>query len=138
MSDRDEIMQDRPFWTRLEYRASDWLASAADRNLRWHWIDGFIPDVVEAVESPQRLSEDRGCVDRLLELVPQVPTPVWGRDELRAGEMWNSNSVISWLVACCGLDSDSIQPPVARILPVETSPLVAVMNISPPLVPPKP
>jgi hypothetical protein len=24
-----------------------------------------------------------------------LPTPVWGRDELDAGEMWNSNSVTS-------------------------------------------
>ena len=30
---------------------------------------------------------------RLLDLVATVPTPVWGRDELDAGEMWNSNSV---------------------------------------------
>ena len=47
------------------------------------WRDGVIPDVAEAVESPQRLSDDPDCARRLLELVPQVPTPVWGRDELR-------------------------------------------------------
>ena len=57
------------------------------------WRDGVIPDVAEAVESPQRLSDDLDCARRLLELVPQVPTPVWGRDELGAGEMWNSNSL---------------------------------------------
>jgi hypothetical protein len=75
------------------------------------WRDGIIPDVAEAVESPRCLSEDPVCARRLLELVPQVPTPVWGRDELRTGEMWNSNSVISWLVAGSGLDGESIQPP---------------------------
>jgi hypothetical protein len=75
------------------------------------WRDGVIPDVDEAVESPQRLSDDPDCARRLLELVPQVPTPVWGRDELRAGEMWNSNSVISWLIARTGLDVESIQLP---------------------------
>ena len=53
------------------------------------WRDGVIPDVAEAVDSPQRLSEDAARARRLLELVPQVPTPVWGRDELRTGEMWN-------------------------------------------------
>lgn len=93
------------------------------------WRDGFIPDVAEAVESPQRLSEDRGCADRLLELVPQVPTPVWGRDELRAGEMWNSNSVISWLVARCGLDSDSIQPPVGGRAPGWNAGLVVARRL---------
>jgi hypothetical protein len=74
------------------------------------WRDGVIPDVGEAVESPRRLSDDLACARRLLELVPQVPTPVWGRDELRAGEMWNSNSLIAWLIARAGLDVESIQP----------------------------
>jgi hypothetical protein len=75
------------------------------------WREGLIPDLDEAVESPQRLSDDPDYARRLLELVPQVPTPVWGRDELRAGEMWNSNSTISWLIARSGLDVGSIALP---------------------------
>ena len=47
----------------------------------------------------------------MLELVPRVPTPVWGRDELGTGEMWNSNSVIAWVIARSGMDAESIQPP---------------------------
>jgi len=31
----------------------------------------------------------------VLETVARVPTPVWGRDELATGDMWNSNSVIA-------------------------------------------
>ena len=81
------------------------------------WRDGVIPDVAEAVESPQRLSDDPERARRLLELVPQVPTPVWGRDELGAGEMWNSNSLISWLIACTGLDVESIRPPAGGRAP---------------------
>jgi hypothetical protein len=47
--------------------------------------------------------------------VAQVPTPVWGRDELGAGGMWNSNSTISWVLACSGLDVGSIPlPPGGR------------------------
>jgi hypothetical protein len=75
------------------------------------WRDGVIPDVAEAVESPRRLSEDADQARRLLELVPQVPTPVWGRDELRTGEMWNSNSLISWLIVRSDLDVGSVNPP---------------------------
>jgi hypothetical protein len=81
------------------------------------WLAGVIPDVGEAVESPRRLTEDAALVRRLLELVPRVPTPVWGRDELRAGEMWNSNSLISWLVAFVGLDVDTIAPPAGGRAP---------------------
>ena len=54
------------------------------------WRDGTIPDIAEAVDSPRRLGDDPLQARRLLDLVPQVPTPVWGRDELHAGEMWNS------------------------------------------------
>jgi hypothetical protein len=81
------------------------------------WRDGVISDVAEAVESPRRLSDDPDCARRLLELVPQMPTPVWGRDELGTGEMWNSNSTISWLLARCGLDAQSIQPPAGGRAP---------------------
>lgn len=81
------------------------------------WRDGLIPDIAEAVDSPLRLSGDAGCAHALLELVPLVPTPVWGRDELRAGEMWNSNSLVSWLIARSGLEVDSIQPPAGGRAP---------------------
>jgi hypothetical protein len=75
------------------------------------WRDGVIPDLAEAVESPQRLSTNQDTAHRVLDLVPHVPAAVWGRDELRAGEMWNSNSVISWLVSQSGLRPDAIRPP---------------------------
>jgi hypothetical protein len=75
------------------------------------WRDGVIPDLAEAVESPRRLSDDPACAERLLELVPLVPTPVWGRDELEAGEMWNSNSTTSWLLERSGLDGAAIPLP---------------------------
>jgi hypothetical protein len=75
------------------------------------WHEGTIPDIAEAVESPLRLSDRPEDAQRLLEFAPQVPTPVWGRDELGAGEMWNSNSTVSWLLARSGLDVDSIPLP---------------------------
>jgi hypothetical protein len=81
------------------------------------WRDGVIPDVAEAVESPRHLSEDLERARRLLALVPSVPMHVWGRDEARAGEMWNSNSVIAWLIARAGLDADATQPPAGGRAP---------------------
>lgn len=81
------------------------------------WRNGVIPDIGEAVASPQRLSDDPRQARRLLDLVPSVPTPVWGRDELGAGEMWNSNSFISWLIARSGLGAESIHVPVGGRAP---------------------
>jgi hypothetical protein len=75
------------------------------------WREGVIPDLDEAVDSPIRVSNEPGDARRVLELAPEVPTPVWGRDELGAGEMWNSNSTISWLLARAGLDVESIRLP---------------------------
>ena len=75
------------------------------------WLDGVIPDLGEAVDSPQRLTEDEASSRRVLSLAPHVPTPVWGRDELQAGEMWNSNSLISWLLVRSGLEVESVSMP---------------------------
>jgi hypothetical protein len=81
------------------------------------WRDGHIPDVAEGVDSPRRLSSDKDRARRVLELVAEVPTPVWGRDELKTGDMWNSNSVIAWVIARSGIDTDSIQPPAGGRAP---------------------
>lgn len=75
------------------------------------WRDGEIPDAGEAVDSPQRLSADPVQAQQVLNLAPRFPTATWGRDELAAGEMWNSNSLIAWLLASSGHDVDSIGPP---------------------------
>jgi hypothetical protein len=75
------------------------------------WRGGVIPDVGEAVDSPVRLTDDPAIANRILDLVPEVPAAVWGRDELAAGEMWNSNSVIAWLIVRSGLPIRAIHPP---------------------------
>jgi hypothetical protein len=81
------------------------------------WRDGVIPDIGEAVESPRRLTGDPLLAQHVLDLVPDVPTLVWGRDESRAGEMWNSNSLVSWLIARSGLDVESVHPPAGGRAP---------------------
>jgi hypothetical protein len=81
------------------------------------WRDGVIPDAGEAVESPQRLTSDALLAQRVLDLVPAVPALVWGRDEARAGEMWNSNSLISWLIVRSGLAIDSVRLPAGGRAP---------------------
>jgi hypothetical protein len=81
------------------------------------WRGGHIPDVAEAVDSPRRLTNDSDQARRVLELVAEVPTPVWGRDELHTGEMWNSNAVIAWVLARSGLDAASIRPPASGRAP---------------------
>ena len=75
------------------------------------WRDGRIPDVTEAVDSPQRLSADEARAQQVLDLVPFFPTATWGADEQRTGDMWNSNSLIAWLLASSGHDMATVRAP---------------------------
>lgn len=81
------------------------------------WRDGRIADAAEAVESPRRLSDADDVARRVIDTAPRVPTPTWGRDELGLGEMWNSNSVIAWILAASGIDAGAIEPPAGGRAP---------------------
>lgn len=89
------------------------------------WRDGVIPDIDEAVDSPQRLSSDPAIARRVLDLMPEVPFLIWGRDELGVGDMWNSNSQIAWVLARAGIDADAIKPPAGGRAPGWHAGLVA-------------
>jgi hypothetical protein len=89
------------------------------------WRDGVIADAVDAVASPQRLSDDPDPAHRLLALVDSLPALVWGRDELGTGEMWNSNSVVSWLLSRSGIRVEAISPPAGGRAPGWEAGLVA-------------
>jgi hypothetical protein len=75
------------------------------------WRDGVVPDLADAVGEPQTLTTDEQVCRRLLDLAPDVPALTWGRDELGLGDMWNSNSVVAWLLAEAGLEVDQVAPP---------------------------
>ena len=63
------------------------------------------------VTSPQRLSSNLLVAQRVLCLVPAFPMATWGLDELDTGDMWNSNSLIAWLLARSGHDSHQVRLP---------------------------
>jgi hypothetical protein len=93
---------------------------------RWH--GGQLPDIAYAVDSPRRLSNDEDRARRVLEQVARVPTPVWGRDELATGEMWNSNSIIAWVIARSGIETATIRPPANGRAPGWQAGLVVARN----------
>lgn len=115
------VIESAPAWDRAE----------ADRGVvvegpvglpwlgRWKWFryevrrwrNGTIPDGAAAVDSPQRVSADRRRAQLVLDLAPDFPPGTWGRDELGTGEMWNSNSLVAWLLARSGHDLDGVRPP---------------------------
>ena len=89
------------------------------------WRRGEIPDLAYAVGGPRRLTDDPRHARRLLDAIVSVPTPVWGRDELAAGEMWNSNSMVAWVLATAGLPAQTFRPPAQGRAPGWDSGVVA-------------
>ena len=74
------------------------------------WRNGAIPDIAEAVASSQRVRTDVFRT-QAARPHPRIPAVTWGRDELHAGEMWNSNSLIAWLLARSGHRTGAIEMP---------------------------
>jgi hypothetical protein len=94
------------------------------------WPGGRIPDLDYAVDSFQ-VSADREHAAQVLSLTREVPLATWGRDEQRAGEMWNSNSMVSWLLSRSGHDPASLQPPARGRAPGWDAGLVVAARGSP-------
>jgi hypothetical protein len=76
------------------------------------WRNGTIPDLGAAIGTPVRFTITPAQAHALLDLVPTFPTMTWGLDELGVGDMWNSNSLVSWLLASSGLPVRDLRPPV--------------------------
>ena len=75
------------------------------------WRGGVIPDRDFAAGGAQVLTEDEAVARQVLDLVPTFPTATWGRDELGTGDMWNSNSLIAWLLTRAGFAAVDLAPP---------------------------
>ena len=81
------------------------------------WRDGRIPDVDEAVDSPQPLSHDADHGPTGPRPAAGLPRRTWGADEQHTGDMWNSNSLVSWLLARSGHDLTTVTPPAGGRAP---------------------
>jgi hypothetical protein len=95
------------------------------------WREGVIPDISFAVRSPVPITDDPGLTRDLLELVPLVPTAVWGRDEMEIGDMWNSNSLTAWLLTGVGVEAAAGAPPSGGRAPGWEAGLVAARRVAP-------
>lgn len=115
------VVEMAPAWDRLaDERGVVCTGPVGLRRLgRWVWFryevrlwrDGVIPDLAD--EAGPALEPDTGPerVARLLDAARRVPSLTWGRDELGLGDMWNSNSLVAWLLAVSGHDLARVTPP---------------------------
>jgi hypothetical protein len=89
-----------------------WMA--ATRVFRYEvrcWANGSLPDADQAVGGARTVSASIANASELIDLTASVPPLTWGRDESAVGDMWNSNSVISWLLTKAGAPIGEIQAP---------------------------
>ena len=75
------------------------------------WRDGTIPDQHLAPEPPTLFPLSPLVAQTLVARVADVPRHTWGRDTFGTGDMWNSNSVISWLLHTSGIETADLTPP---------------------------
>lgn len=80
------------------------------------WHGGVIPDA-EFASARQRRPVSPELAERLLAAVGQVPRLTWGRDELGVGDMWNSNSVVAWILTASGVGTDWTHVPAGGRAP---------------------
>jgi hypothetical protein len=80
------------------------------------WRDGLIADAWAAV-AVDVLSTDSAVAASLLRAVERVPAMPWGRTVPGETEMWNSNSVIAYVLEVGGVPVDPIRPPAGGRAP---------------------
>jgi hypothetical protein len=80
------------------------------------WRDGEIEDADDAVKI-DLVDENPARAKLILQLTARVPAMRWGRDDLHVGEMWNSNSVISYLLTRSAVNVESILAPAGGRAP---------------------
>ncbi|MFE4466763.1 hypothetical protein ACFRCR_16785 [Oerskovia sp. NPDC056781] len=79
------------------------------------WAHGVIPDRAFARSAPVVVTVDTTAVARVLATVSDVAPSTWGRRATGTSEMWNSNSLVSWVLARSGLPTSHLTPPGGRV-----------------------
>ena len=100
------------------------------------WRDGTIPDRRLAPAPPSVFPLTLPGAQALIARVADVPRHTWGRDAFGTGDMWNSNSVISWLLLTSGVDAAELDPPDGGAAPGWAAGIIAAEH--PPVAPARP
>lgn len=74
------------------------------------WPGGTIPDRRWAVGAAVTVTRDPVAVARIVDGVHCAPALPWGRRVAGTRDMWNSNSLVAWLLAHADLPTDQAPP----------------------------
>ena len=74
-------------------------------------VNGELSDKSWAVGGPVVVTREDAKARSLLRYIEHVPVLTWGRSVRPSGDMWNSNSLVSWLLVTSGIDVSALTPP---------------------------
>lgn len=81
------------------------------------WREGTLPDREWAVGGPVTVAEDEETARAVLRHLHAVPALTWGRQVPPTADMWNSNSVVAWLLAASRVPTADLAPPAGGRAP---------------------
>ena len=81
------------------------------------WPQGILPDREYAVAAPTVIPLSPAQARTLLDTLHTLPIHTWGRSLAPSGDMWNSNSLVAWILCQVGIDATTITPPVGGDAP---------------------
>lgn len=95
------------------------------------WRDGIIPDLQWAPAPPTRLRLSPAAARDLVVHAGVAPRLIWGRDPFGIGDMWNSNSLVAWLLHTSDIDTTLLGPPGDGLAPGWRCGAVAAERLGP-------
>lgn len=81
------------------------------------WRNGTLPDREWAVGGPVTVADDEESARTILRHIREVPALTWGRQVKPSRDMWNSNSLVSWLLAVSQAPIADLSPPAGGRAP---------------------
>lgn len=81
------------------------------------WRNGTLPDREWAVGGPVTVADDEESARTILRHIREVPALTWGRQVKPSRDMWNSISLVSWLLAVSQVPIADLSPPAGGRAP---------------------
>ena len=110
-------MNEKDFWSKLEYRLSRELAGLAIKRQGTLWCDGIAPTAVLGTDSPPRIEGEAWVGVRDLSLwrfTLFLPRPVSSRDEIRWNDLLPPEDHTYWLAIDVDRRILQMEPATAR------------------------
>jgi hypothetical protein len=81
------------------------------------WKNGVVEAKDKSTRPPSTYVITRDQALQIIDGASRAPRHPWGQDVLGNGDMWNSNSLVSFVLVSAGMDPAAIEPPASADWP---------------------